>query len=62
MVDSEISNISIGAIIKNPETLKFVPGHLKNKKMCSHAGKKLLFIIRYVIEQYETQKMCDKLM
>ena len=39
MVDSENSpdnyktfKISIGAIIKNPEILKFVPDHLKIKK------------------------------
>ena len=25
-------NISIGAIMKNPEMLKFVPDHLKSKK------------------------------
>ena len=25
---------SIGAIIKNPEILRFVPDHLKAKKMC----------------------------
>ena len=27
-------NISIGTVMKNPETLKFVPDHLKTKKMC----------------------------
>ena len=39
MVDSESSmeiykfeKISIGAVIKNPEILKFVPDHLKTKK------------------------------
>ena len=39
MVDSEYSpgdyipsKISIGAVIKNPEMLKFVPDHLKSKK------------------------------
>ena len=39
MVDSEystdnvkFSKISIGAVIKNPEMLKFVPDHLKPKK------------------------------
>ena len=41
MVDSEYSpdnykssKISIGAIIKNPEMLRFVSDHLKTKKMC----------------------------
>ena len=35
--------------------LKFVPDHLKTKKMCKHAAKKLPFVIRYVIDQYKTQ-------
>ena len=42
------SKLSIGAIIKNPKTLKFVPNHLKAKKMCKHAVKKLLFVKKYV--------------
>ena len=48
MVDSEYSmdiykslNISIVTVIKNPEILKFVLDHLKSKKMCKHAVKKL---------------------
>ena len=28
--------------------------------MCGHAVKKLPFVIRYVPNQYKTQKMCDK--
>ena len=28
--------------------------------MCKHAVKKLPFVIRYVSNQYKTQKMCDK--
>ena len=42
MVDSEYSmniynfvTISIGAVVKNPEMLKFVLDHLKTKKMYS---------------------------
>ena len=27
---------------------KFVPDHLKTKKMCKHVGKKLPFVIRHV--------------
>ena len=34
--------ISNGTDIKNPEMLKFVPDHHKNKKMCNHAVKKFL--------------------
>ena len=40
--------ISIGTIIKDLEMLRFVPDHLKTKKMCKNAVKKLLFIIKYV--------------
>ena len=28
--------------------------------MCKHAVKKLLFVIRYVTDQYKTQQMCNK--
>ena len=34
-------NISIGIVMKNPEMLKFVPDHLKTKKMCKDAVKKI---------------------
>ena len=46
MVDSEYStdnykswssnkkSISVGAVIKNPEMVRFVPGHFKTKNMC----------------------------
>ena len=63
MVDSEYSSennnplkISIGAIIKNLETLRFVPDHVKTKKMSKHAVKKLFFVIRYVSDRYLTQE------
>ena len=52
MVDSEYSKdnsnnlkISTGAVIKNPEMLKFVPDHLKTKKMCKDTVKKLHSLI-----------------
>ena len=48
MVDSEYSpdndkslKISIGAIIKNQEMLRVFVDHLKTKKMCKHAAKKI---------------------
>ena len=34
------SKISIATVMKNPEMLKFVPDHLKTKKMCKQAIKK----------------------
>ena len=37
--------VSIRAIIKNPEMLRFVLNHLKTKKMCKHTVKKLPFEI-----------------
>ena len=67
MVDSEYStnifkslNISIGAVMKNPEMLQFVPDYFKTKKLCKHAVKKLPFVIRDVPDQYKAPQMCDK--
>ena len=47
-------HIIIGVEIKNPEMLKFVPDHLKTKKMCKHAVKKFPDLLRYVLDQYKT--------
>ena len=41
-------SISIETVMRNPEMLKFVPDHLKTKKMCKHAVKKLPYLLRYV--------------
>ena len=46
--------------MKNPEMLKFFPDLLKTKICVSIQLKKLSFVIRYVPDQYKTQKMCDK--
>ena len=35
--------------------LKLVPDHLKTKKLCKHAVKKLPFVIRSVPDGYKTQ-------
>ena len=40
--------------------LKFDPDHLKAKKMCKYAVKKLPFVVRYVPDLYKTQQMCNK--
>ena len=37
-------NISIGTVMKSSEILKFVPDHLKTKKVGKHAVKKLPFL------------------
>ena len=50
--------ISNAAIIKIPEMLRLVPDYLKTKKICKDAVKKLLFIIRYVIDWCKTQQSC----
>ena len=47
-------------MMKNSEMLKLVPDHLKTKKMCKHAVKKLPFVIRFVHDRCKTQQMCDK--
>ena len=39
-------NISIGKAMKNPKMLKFVPDHLKTKKKCKHAVKKLPYLLK----------------
>ena len=54
------SKISIGGITKGQEMWRFIPDPLKTKKVCKHAVKKLLFLIKYVPDWYKTQKMCDK--
>ena len=46
--------------MKNPEMLKFVPDHLRPKMMGKQAVEKLCFLIRYVLDWYKTQWMCDK--
>ena len=52
--------MNIGATTKTPEMLKFVPDHLKTKKMCKHAVNKLPFATRHVPDQFNTQQMCYK--
>ena len=47
-------NISNETVMKNPEMSKFVPDHLKTKKMCKHVVKKLLYLLRSVPDQYKT--------
>ena len=42
-------NIIIGTVM-----LKFVPDHLKTKKICKDAVKKLPYLLRYVPNQYKT--------
>ena len=42
------SKIVTGALIQNPEMLKFFPDRLKTKKMGKHAVKILPFVIRYI--------------
>ena len=44
-------NINIGTAMRNLEMLKFIPDHLKLKKMCKHAVKKLPYLLRYVTDQ-----------
>ena len=52
--------VTVGTVMKNPEMIKFVPDHLKTKKLCKHAVKILPYLIRYVPDQYKIQQMHDK--
>ena len=46
-------NTNIGAVMKNPAMLKFVPDRLKTKQMRN-------YVIRYVPDRYKNEKMCNK--
>ena len=37
-----------GRVMQYPEMVKLVTDHLKAKKMCKHAVKKLPYLLRYV--------------
>ena len=70
MVGSEYSpdnykcwKISIGAIIKYPQMLRFALDQLTTKMMYKHAVKKLPFVTIYAPDRYKTEEieeMCDK--
>ena len=60
MVDSKFiigtyksAKISIGTVMRNPEMFKFVPDHIKTKKMCKLVFEKLPYLSRYVPDQYK---------
>ena len=40
--------------------LRFAPDHLKTKKICKNAVKKLPFAIKYVPDRYKTKEMRNK--
>ena len=66
MFDSSTDNCkplktNIGAKIINPQMLKFIPDHLKTKKMCKDTVKKLPLVIRFVPDRYKTQVCMTKL-
>ena len=52
--------MNIGEIIRDTETLEFLPDHLETKKMRKHAVNKLLFLIKDVPDQNKTQHICYK--
>ena len=54
-------NIDIERVMKNPEMLTFVLDHLKTKKMCNHALKKLHYLLRYVLINIRLNKCVIKL-
>ena len=52
--------INIAKVMKNPEMLKLVPGHLKMKQMCNYANKKLPYLLGYVPNQCKTKTICNR--
>ena len=63
MVDSEYSSndyktlkTNIGAIIRDPEVLRFDSDHLKTKQMRKNAVEKLPFVIKYASNCYKTKE------
>ena len=60
IVQTAILKLSVGTIIKNPEITRFVPDHLKTKKVFKHTVQKFPFVIRYVSDLSKTQRMYDK--
>ena len=53
--------MSIRTVMKNPETLRFVPDNLKTKKMCKHTLKKLPCLLRHVPDHIRLNKCVIKL-
>ena len=49
------SSNNIGTIRKNQEILKFFPCPLKPKTICMQEVKILLYLLRYVPDQYKIQ-------
>ena len=72
MIDSmdiyKFLNINIGTVMKTREMLKFVPDHLKTKKVCKHAVIKLPYkailenggTLKSVPDCYKNQEICNK--
>ena len=54
-------NINIGTVMKSSQVLKFHADHLKTKKMFKYAVKNLPYLLRYVSDQYKTNKCVIKL-
>ena len=54
-------NISIEAVMKNSEMLKFAPDHLNTKNMCKHAVKKKPYLLRNVPDDIKLNKCVKKL-
>ena len=58
--NSNLAQISIGEIIKDPEIFRLVIDNLKTKKMYKHTVKKLPFLAKYVPDRCKAQQLCDK--
>ena len=54
--------ISTGDMIKDSRMQRFVPDHVKTKKTCKNAAKKLPFVINYVPNRLRLKKCVIKLL
>ena len=48
------------AIEDGPQTLEYVPDHLKTEKICMEAVHTKPYTLRYVPDYFKTQEMCDE--
>ena len=47
------------AVEDEPDTLEFVPNHLKTQEMCNKAVEECPYMLEDVPFQFKTQKMCN---
>ena len=48
------------AVEDGPDTLEFVPGHLKTQEMCEKAVEQRPYLLGLVPDYFKTKEMCEK--